>query len=322
MRESAFIQQNRQRWEAFDEALAGKRIVEPDELAELFVQVTDDLSFARTNFPDTRTVGYLNGLARKVHLEIYRNKREEKSRFISFWSHELPFLMYSVRKPLFYAFIIFIVAVAIGAVSAANDETFARLILGDAYVNMTLENIAEGRPLGVYDNADELDMFLAITFNNIRVAFFVFVAGLLFSIGTGFFLFSNGVMVGSFLVLFSQKNLLGHSIAVIFLHGTIELTSIVIAGAAGLVLGNSFLFPGTYSRLASFRIGALTGTKVVIGLVPFFILAGFIESFITRYENMPVVLKLVIIGGSAALMIFYFLVYPVRLQRYVQRSVH
>jgi uncharacterized membrane protein SpoIIM required for sporulation len=320
MHESAFIQQNRGRWETFDEALAGTRTVEPDEMADLFVQVTDDLSYARTHFPESRTAGYLNALAGRVHLEIYRNKREERSRIITFWTTELPALMYRVRRPLLNAFIIFLIAGVIGAVSAANDETFVRLILGDAYVNMTLQNIEEGKPLGVYENMTEMNMFLAITFNNIRVSFFVFVAGLLFSVGTGYFLFSNGLMVGAFLMLFSQKNLLGHSLAVIFLHGTVELSSIVIAGAAGFVLGNSFLFPGTYSRLASFRMGALKGTKIVVGLIPFFVLAGFIESFITRYEYMPLTVKLVIIGLSAALMIFYFLLYPAQLHRHARSS--
>jgi uncharacterized membrane protein SpoIIM required for sporulation len=320
MHESAFIQQNRGRWETFDESVTGKRTAEPDELADLFVQVTDDLSFARTHFPDSRTVGYLNALAGKVHLEIYRNKREERSRFITFWTTELPGLMYEVRRPLLYAFVVFTLALALGAVSAANDETFVRLILGDAYVNMTLENIEEGKPLGVYGNMSEMNMFMVITFNNIRVSFFVFAAGLLFSVGAGYLLFSNGLMVGAFLVLFSQKNLLTHSLAVIMLHGTIELSSIVIAGAAGFVLGNSFLFPGTYSRLASFRMGALKGTKMVVGLVPFFVLAGFIESFITRHENMPLLLKLTLIGLSAALMVFYFILYPVHLQRHARTN--
>jgi uncharacterized membrane protein SpoIIM required for sporulation len=87
------------------------------------------------------------------------------------------------------------------------------------------------------------------------------------------------------------------------LHGTIELSSIVIAAAAGFTMGNSLLFPGTYSRLESFKKGAVKGLKIVMGLVPFFILAGFIESFITRYAFMPLSIKALIIGLSAILMI-------------------
>jgi uncharacterized membrane protein SpoIIM required for sporulation len=94
------------------------------------------------------------------------------------------------------------------------------------------------------------------------------------------------------------------------LHGTIELTSIVLAGAAGLRMGHSILFPKTFSRMESFKQGAKNGLKVVMALIPFFIIAGFIESFITRYATMPLILKFVIIGSSATLIIYYFFIYP------------
>jgi uncharacterized membrane protein SpoIIM required for sporulation len=99
------------------------------------------------------------------------------------------------------------------------------------------------------------------------------------------------------------------------LHGTIELLSIVIAAAAGFTMGNGLIFPGTYSRLESFKRSAIKGLKIVVGLVPFFIIAGFIESYITRYAFMHWTLKAFIILASTALMIFYFVIYPYRLKR-------
>src|SRR5687767_3844740 len=110
MKEAAFIKQNKMRWEEFEKVVKNPRQAPPDKLAELFIQVTDDLSFARTQYPDSRTTRYLNDLASKVHLEIYKNKKEDKNRFISFWKEELPAVMYEVRKPLLYAFIIFLIA--------------------------------------------------------------------------------------------------------------------------------------------------------------------------------------------------------------------
>ena len=70
----------------------------------------------------------------------------------------------------------------------------------------------------------------------------------------------------------------------IWLHGTLEIWSIIVAGAAGLALGNGWLFPGTYSRLESFKRGAKRGVKIVVGTIPIFIMAGFIESFITQKQ--------------------------------------
>jgi len=315
MKESAFVKQNKSRWEEFEKVAQHRQQAKPDRLAELFIQITDDLSFARTHYAESRTTKYLNALASKVHLEIYKNKREDKSRFITFWKYELPEVMYDVRKPLLYAFIIFIVAGIMGAVSVKYDDTFVRLIMGDGYVNMTLENIKNGNPTKVYSGESEGMMFFLITWNNIFVSFRVFVFGIFASLGTGFYLFYNGLMVGTFIMFFAMEQQLSQALPVIMLHGTIELSSIVIAAAAGFTMGNSLLFPGTYRRLTSFKMGAVKGLKIVMGLVPFFILAGFIESFITRYAFMHWSIKTTIIGLSAVLMIYYFIIYPVRLKR-------
>lgn len=314
MREAAFILRNRPRWEAFEKIANSPGSAQPDQLADLFIQITDDLSFARTQYPTSRTTQYLNALASKIHLEIYKNKKEEANRFITFWKTELPLVLYGARKPMLYAFIIFMMAGLIGAVSAAFDDTFVRLILGDHYVNMTLENIKSGNPTKVYSSYDQSNMFFMIAWNNILVSFFTFINGVFFSLGTAYSLFSNGLMVGAFITFFYREAQLAQALPVIMLHGTIELTSIVIAGAAGFIMGNSLLFPGTYSRYDSFKMGALKGMKIVVGLVPFFILAAFIEGTITRYAFMHWSLKVLIIGLSAALMIYYFILYPYRLR--------
>ncbi|MEY4930407.1 MAG: hypothetical protein RI909_1131 [Bacteroidota bacterium] len=316
MRESAFVKQNKARWEEFERVVKNQTSAPPDKLAELFIQITDDLSFSRMQYPESRTTQYLNSLASKIHGEIYKNKKEEKNRFILFWKEELPAVMYGVQKQLLYAFIIFMVAGVMGAVSTVYDDTFVRLILGDGYVNMTLENIKNGNPTKVYSSGGEMDMFFMITLNNIMVSLKVFVFGVFFSLGTGMFLFYNTLMVGTFVMFFYKESQLAQAFPVIMLHGTIELSSIVIAAAAGFVMGNSILFPGTYSRMTSFKMGAMKGLKIVMGLVPFFIMAGFIESFITRYAFMHWSIKTIVIGLSAFLMIYYFVLYPIQLKRH------
>jgi uncharacterized membrane protein SpoIIM required for sporulation len=316
MREAAFVKLNAKKWEVLEEALTHQKQTDPDALAAYFVQLTDDLAYAQTHYPDSNTTQYLNHLASKVHQNIYRNKKEEQSRFVTFWKYELPLLMYETRKPLLYAFLIFTISMLIGAVSAAHDDTFVRLILGDAYVNMTLDNIKNGDPMGVYKSMGSSDMFFAITFNNIRVSFYAFAAGLIISVGTGLLLFFNGIMLGAFQYFFFQKGLLLTSFLTIWIHGTLEISSIVIAGAAGLVMGNSILFPGTYSRLESFKQGAKKGVKIVIGLVPVFIMAGFLESFVTRLTALPWGIKLGIILTSAFFILYYFVIYPVKLNQH------
>jgi uncharacterized membrane protein SpoIIM required for sporulation len=309
LREAAFVKRNQDRWQIIEKELAAGR-VKPDRLAEIFIQLTDDLSFARTKYPKSRALQYLNNLATKIHLQIYRNKKEEKGRFISFWKYELPLLMYASRKQLLYSLLIFVITGLIGGISAYYDDTFTRLIMGDDYVNMTLENIKNGNPTGVYSRDGETSMFVQITLNNIMVSLKIIAYGLFTSLCTGLFLGYNGIMLGSFFSFMIVQGQFAQAFPVIMLHGTIELSVLVIAGAGGLILGNSFLFPGTYSRLESFKTGAKAAIKIGVGLVPFFILAGFIESFITRYAFMHWSLKALVIGASTILIVYYFVIYP------------
>ena len=85
-----------------------------------------------------------------------------------------------------------------------------------------------------------------------------------------------------------------------------------MAGAAGLALGNGWLFPGTYSRLESFRRSAKKGVKIVIGTVPVFVMAGFIEGFVTRHTELPDLLRLGFILLSLSFIIFYYIYLPNR----------
>ncbi len=157
-------------------------------------------------------------------------------------------------------------------------------------------------------------MFLGITFNNIRVSFLVFVAGIFTSIASGYLLFSNGIMLGAFQYFFYQKGLLMTSALTIWIHGTLEISAIIIAGAAGIIMGNGLLFPGTYSRLQSFKNGAKKGLKIIIGLVPIFILAGFLEGFVTRMTGIPDLFKIAIILGSAIFIFIYFIFIPLKIR--------
>lgn len=312
MRELAFLHQRAEHWKSFESALDGTASFNSDQLADLFTQLLEDLSYAQTFYPDSNTTSYLRGLAAKAHQQIYKNKPENKNRLRAFWLEELPGIMYTVRKELFVSFMIFALAISLGTLSASQDTGFVRLILGDEYVNKTLENIQKDDPMAIYKSMQPVDMFLAITLNNVRVSFLAFALGVVFSVGTGYVLFTNGVMVGAFQYMFYERGLLGEAMLSIYIHGTLELSAIVIAGCAGILMGNGLLFPGTYPRLTSFITAARKGAKIIIGLVPIFIVAGFLEGFVTRQTDMPLYLSLLIIFGSLFFIIWYFILYPIQ----------
>lgn len=310
MREALFVKRNTDKWRDMEQ----NPTRDPDELTARFVELTDDLSYAQTFYPDSTVTRYLNGLAAQMHRGLMQNRRDDRSRFVTFWTYELPLLFRQSHRLLAISAGIFLVAGILGWVSAAHDNTFVQLILGDRYVNMTLENIKKGDPLGVYNSSGQSTMFVQITLNNIYVAFRTFIFGLFASFGTMAMLFYNGVMLGAFQYFFYERGLLLDSILKIWIHGTLEISAIIIAGCAGLTVGNSLLFPGTYSRLTSFKRGIKQGLKIAIGLVPVFIMAGFLESFVTRLTLPPLVSASIILT-SAAFIIWYFILYPISLNR-------
>ena len=310
MREVSFIRQNIEKWKEVEKVVEQAEHLEPDYLATVYTDLASDLSFSQSHYPTSRITIYLNNLASALHNSIYKNKKEKRSRIITFWTKEIPLVMLNSRKELFYSFLIFAVSVFIGIISTMNDDTFVRLILGDGYVDMTLNNIKNGYPMAVYNGSPEVPMFLGITLNNIGVSLYIFAMGLLTGFGSGYLLFQNGVMLGAFQAFFFQQGLLGESMLAIWIHGTLEISAIIVAGAAGLTLGNSWLFPGTYSRKVAFMNGAKRGLKVVIGTLPIFVVAGFLESFITRHTHLPNMLRLGIIIVSLIFVLFYYLYLP------------
>lgn len=321
MKEVTFIRRHLNKWKDYEIVVESPHISSPDEMADAYINVTSDLAFAQTHYPHSRITTYLNNLASAIHQIIYRNKREPWSRLITFWTHEVPLTIWDARGELRTSLVIFLLSTLVGCISQMIDPDFARIILGDQYVDMTLQNIENGHPTAVYDSSPEGLMFIGITTNNIKVSFMAFASGLLTSFCTGFVLLQNGIMLGSFQTFFYQHHLLWDSALAIWLHGTIEISSIIVAGAAGIAIGNGWLFPGTYSRMHAFRRGAKRGMKIVVGTVPLFITAGFIESFLTRHAEWPDALRLTIILLSAALIIFYFIILPYfKHLKYVQNN--
>lgn len=326
MREVIFLRKNEKKWREIESMLSKNSSINPDRLADFYIEMTDDLAFAQTNYPDSKTTVYLNGITAEVYQAVYKNKKEKSNRFMNFWAYELPKEFYQSQKQLLYSFIIFSVFVLVGAVSTSYDENFVRVILGDDYVNMTLENIEKGDPMAVYKDPEATSMFFQITIHNIRVSFLEFVSGLgyvdfsrpmiyPFTLGTIYLLFKNGIMLGSFQWFFYQKGLFVTSFLSIWIHGTLEISVIIISGAAGFVLGNSILFPGTHSRIVSLIRGARRAVKICMGLIPIFIAAGFLESYVTRLTDLHIAVKLAVIIGSLSFILYYFVVLPILLNR-------
>ena len=306
-----FIKSNKDRWEKVQKGAA----TDPDEMATNFIQLVDDLAYAKTFYPTSRVTHYINSLAARIYLGIYQNRKEESNRILNFWKTDLPLTIRKHHGVILFSFIIFAVFFSVGFFSSMKDDSFVRQMLGDDYVNMTEENIENGNPFGVYQSGSSFLMWVGFMINNIMVSLMYFVRGIAFGVLTITALMKESVRIGAFEYMFFAKGLGGQAVVTVLLHGLLELTAIIIACAAGVVLGKSFLFPGTIKRLDALRQGAKDGVKIVIGLMPVFAVAAFFEGFVTRHYKMPLFLSLSMLAVSATFVIWYFIIYPIRLQR-------
>lgn len=322
MKETAFINQNKKKWAEFERMTKGtQKKADPDKMSRLFVEITDDLAYARTHYSKRSVRVYLNALAQQVFHSIYKKKRTPLSVLVDFWVTGLPLEMYRSRKALLTAFLTMAIGMLIGIVSTNDDPDFLGAVIGYDYVDLTESNIKNGKPMDIYGSGQEMDSFLSIGMNNMRVALITFVLGLFFSIGSGIFLFFNGIMVGAFQWFFKVRGLLLTSFLTIWIHGAFEIPAIVLAGAAGITMGNGLMFPKTLTRLQSLSISAKRGVKIMIGVIPIIIIAAFIEGYATRHTIVTNVggevetewatwIKWLIILGSFSFMVLYFVVYP------------
>jgi uncharacterized membrane protein SpoIIM required for sporulation len=311
MREILFIKRNKEKWHTFEQAISGKIKKNPDELAGLYVQLINDLAFAQTYYPKSKTVIYLNHLAASVYQQIYKTKRADKNQIVVFFKNEVPMLIRENKKFLLFAFSLFFLFVSLGVLSALYDDSFVRLILGDGYVDMTLDNIKGGDPVAVYKSGSNWGGFIGITMNNLMVGLKCFVYGVSGGLGTAYIMLHNGIMIGAFQTFFGQQGVLWESVRGIWIHGSMEIFAIVIEAMAGLILGFGILFPGTQSRLQSFKSSMKKGLKIWISTIPFTISAGFLEGFVTRFSNvMPNAVSVGIILFTLGCISWYYLIYP------------
>ncbi|WP_308003304.1 stage II sporulation protein M [uncultured Chryseobacterium sp.] len=311
MREVYFIKQNKEKWLGIEQVIQGKIKKNPDDLSSLYINLVNDLSFAQTYYPKSNTTVYLNHLSAQIFQKIYKTKRVEENRFLHFFKTEVPLLVYQYRRYLGYAFLFFTLFTLIGLLSGIYDKDFAKVILGEEYVNQTIENIKAGNAVGVYQSGSTWGSTIGIIFNNIKVGARLYIYGIAGGVGTLWALLNNSVMLGSFQYFFYDYGALKDSARGIWLHGVFEIFAMVVEAMCGLILGASILFPKTLSRFNSFKSGFKDSFKIFLSTVPFTICAGIIEGYVTRHAlKMPLILNLIIIFGSLAIIGFYYCIYP------------
>lgn len=316
MREGLFIRKNKERWEKLEE----KTPVDPDEMAGEFTRLVDDLAYAKSFYPTSRVTKYINSLASRIYLGIYQNRKEESNRLVRFWTFDVPYTIGKHYRIMLFACGIFALFFIFGFFLSTREPAIFDEIVGQpGYVAMSENNIKAGNPFGVYQDENEFAMFIGIMSNNVQVAFMYFSRGILIGVPSLYSLIFTSLMVGSFEEIFHRHGLGLAWVLAVLIHGLLELSAIIVACAAGMIMGTGYLFPGTGRRWTAFVQGVKDGAKLIISLVPVFIVAAFFESYVTRYyQKMSIVLNIIILLFAAFFVIWYYIVYPIILHQRVK----
>lgn len=259
---------------------------ELDELIALYQRTSTHLSYARTNFHNPALTTRLTRLVAAASGVIYGKRARTLSGFVEFFRTTFPAAVWDARRfVLVAALLTFLPVAAIGVWIANSDaalEASAPAALREAYVNEDFESYYSSDPAGQF--ATE------VTFNNIRVSIFAFAAGIVLCMGAAFILAFNGANLGVALGLFAAAGQQPKFWGLILPHGLLELTAVVIAGAAGLRLGWAIIAPGDQRRGDALADAGRRSVVIILGLVAVFVTAGLIEGFVTG-SSLPTVVR-------------------------------
>lgn len=250
---------------------------EIDELVRLYQRASTHLSYVRTYYRDPALTMHLTGLVAAAGGVVYGTRPRTLRAIGRFFTATFPAAVWHNRWFVAVsAFLFFAPAIAIGTWLSNSDEAVnaaAPPAVRQAYIEDDFEDYYSSKPAS--------EFAAEVTTNNIRVGFLAFAFGVGFCVPTVLLLAYNGANVGFAGGLFHAAGEAPRFYGLILPHGLLELTAVVIAGAAGLRLGWSLIDPGDRWRGTALREEGRRAVTMVLGLVLTFIVAGAIEGFVT-----------------------------------------
>jgi uncharacterized membrane protein SpoIIM required for sporulation len=299
MRYEEFIDTHQGRWNNLhslserikNQGYASLTAEELDSFLHMYRQACADLAYVRTNFPHSNVEEFLNSLVAVSHAQLSRVRPASLERIVTFYTQTFPHIFAKNAKFVGIAFLIFMVTAVVSGVGLHYDREFFMKL--SPMPEQTLEERAARGSVG--PNMDEFIAPIAssaIFVNNIQVGIMTYGLGILCGLGTVFYLFINGLMLGVVTAFFAERGMGIALMANILPHGILELTAIFICGGAGLLLGNAVVHPGEVSRSQAVREKGREATQLVAGAFLLFLIAGVIEGYFSFVESISHEVKL------------------------------
>lgn len=277
------------------------------ELDRLYRRATTDLAQAQTFFGGTVPTRYLNRLCARAYREIYKGASGRGEAFRDFWREGFPGAVWEARQWVMGSAGLLAVGGLAGALLVGMDPGVPDAVLGPKLMHTVrsgkvwTDSILSAVPPSL--------LAAKIFTNNIAVTITAFAGGLSAGLITGFILLLNGGLLGVALAATAQHGVAFRLVDFMAAHGPVELSIIVLAGASGLLLATALVAPGELARGDALRVRGQAAIRIVLGGVPWLVLVGFVEGFISPDDFFPTAVKGVLglaLGGVLWLYLWRF----------------
>lgn len=271
-------------------------------LGSLYRSVSSDLSRARANNVGEQIIDYLNSLTSRTHNYVYSIPPKKLIDVWNFIAYEFPRSFRACFPQFLLAFSVFWIGALLAMITVHNDPlNTSRLFMDE----MTIQRLQQGQIWTESVDVSPITSSLIMT-HNINIALSAVAYGIMFGVGTLYILFYNGFHIGGTVQVVIENGLGFKILTFIASHGVIELTTIYIAGAAGLLIGWSLVNPGEHRRWDAVKLKINQISKLALGCGFLLIIAGTFEGLISPNENIPPGIKFTIAILSGICLILYF----------------
>ncbi|MDY7230856.1 stage II sporulation protein M [Hyalangium rubrum] len=290
----AFVARRRPDWEALQALLSRQRagtlrLAELRTLDTLYRRASADLAHAQTFYPGTDAHRFLNQLCGQAYGAIYQPPRERWVAVRDFFRRDFPATLRAEGRFVAVSAAFFILGLLLGSLVVLLEPRGAELLVPEGVRNY----VAEGRMWtdDLLSVAPPNAVASGIATNNLTVIIFAFASGIVFGLGTVFTLVNNGVMIGATAAHCVHQGMGLGLLDFVSAHGPVELSIIVIAGGAGLILGQALIDPGELPRAQALTVRGKAAVKLVLGCAPFLACIGVVEGYISPGNLFPTWLK-------------------------------
>lgn len=250
---------------------------ELDELLRLYLRVSSQLSAVRTRYGDPALIDLLTRLVARAGSLIYSTQPGTLRAVRRFFTETFPAAVWHARRPMMASLaLLAIPAIVIGVwlwLSPVAYQAAMPAAMREAYLNRDFEGYYSSAPASVFGSI--------VFVNNVKVAILAFAGGITLCLFTAWILLNNGALIGYAAGIFAAAGAAPKFWGLVLPHGLLELTSVVIAGGAGLRVGWTIIDPGDRPRRRALAEEARRAVVIAVGLIPAFLVAGLIEANVT-----------------------------------------